>query len=56
MIAIRTDFPEARIIILTTFESESERQRARAAGACAYLLKSAHPKELLEIIRCVHAA
>ena len=56
MVAIRKEFPEARIIILTTFDSESERQRAQAAGARAYLLKSAHPKELLEIIRCVHAA
>lgn len=55
MIAIRTEFPEARIIMLTTFESESEIQRARAVGACAYLLKSVHPKELVETIRRVHA-
>jgi DNA-binding NarL/FixJ family response regulator len=39
LIAIRTESPEARIILLTTFDSESERQRARAAGACAFLLK-----------------
>ena len=56
LIAIRTEFPEARIILLTTFDSESERQRARAAGACAFLLKNVHPKELVEIIRCVHIA
>ena len=39
-IAIRTEFPEARIIILTTFDSETERQRAFAAGASAFVLKS----------------
>jgi len=39
-IAIRTEFPEARIIILTTFDSETERQRALAAGASAFVLKS----------------
>ena len=56
VIAIRNEFPKARIIMLTTFDSESERQRARAAGACGFLLKSVHPKELTEIIRCLHAA
>lgn len=50
-IAIRREFPEARIIILTTFESNSETQRALAAGASAYLLKSAHPREMAETIR-----
>jgi hypothetical protein len=35
MIAIRWEFPEARIMILTTFESDSEIQRAQAEGACA---------------------
>jgi DNA-binding NarL/FixJ family response regulator len=50
-IAIRREFPEARIIILTTFESNSESQRALAAGASAYLLKSAHPREMAETIR-----
>jgi DNA-binding NarL/FixJ family response regulator len=44
MIAIRTEFPQARIIILTTFESKTEVERALAQGACAYVLKSAHPK------------
>jgi DNA-binding NarL/FixJ family response regulator len=38
VIAIRNEFPKARIIMLTTFDSESERQRARAAGACGFLL------------------
>src|SRR5580704_12884933 len=55
MIAIRTEFPEARVIILTTFEGDVEIQRALEAGARAYLLKSMPPKELLEVIRQVHA-
>jgi len=55
MIAIRTEFPEARIIILTTFEGDVEIQRALEAGARGYLLKSMPPKELLEGIRQVHA-
>src|SRR5882672_2557339 len=55
MIAIRTEFSEARIIMLTTFEGDVEIQRALAAGARAYLLKSTPPKELVEVIRQVHA-
>ena len=55
MISIRTEFPEARIIMLTTFEGDVEIQRALEAGARAYLLKSMPPKELLEVIRQVHA-
>jgi DNA-binding NarL/FixJ family response regulator len=55
MIAIRTEFPEARVIILTTFEGDVEIQRALEAGARAYLLKSMPPKELLEVIRQVHS-
>jgi DNA-binding NarL/FixJ family response regulator len=55
MIAIRSEFPEARIIILTTFAGESEIRRALDAGARAYLLKSMPPKELMEVIRQVHA-
>lgn len=54
-IAIRKEFPEARIIILTTFDSDPERQRAQAAGARAFLLKSAPPKKLVEAIQLVHA-
>ena len=54
MIAIRTEFPGARIIILTTFESSTEIQRALAEGASAYMLKSTHPKDLAETIRRVH--
>jgi DNA-binding NarL/FixJ family response regulator len=55
MIAIRTEFPNARIIMLTTFEGDVEIQRALEAGARGYLLKNMPPKELLEVIRHVHA-
>ena len=55
MISIRREFPEARIIMLTTFEGDVEIQRALEAGARAYLLKSMPPKELVEVIRQVHA-
>jgi DNA-binding NarL/FixJ family response regulator len=55
LIAIRNEFPGARIIMLTTFEGDVEIQRALEAGARAYLLKSMPPKELVEVIRQVHA-
>jgi DNA-binding NarL/FixJ family response regulator len=55
MIAIRTEFANARIIILTTFEGDVEIKRALEAGARGYLLKSMPPRELLEVIRQVHA-
>jgi DNA-binding NarL/FixJ family response regulator len=55
MIAIRAEFPEARIIILTTFEGDVEIQRALEAGARAYILKSMPPKDMVETIRQVHA-
>jgi DNA-binding NarL/FixJ family response regulator len=55
MIAIRGEFPEARVVVLTTFEGDAEIQRALAAGARGYLLKSTPPRELLEAIRQVHA-
>ena len=54
MIAIRTEFPEARIIILTTFEGDVEIQRALEAGARAYMLKSMPPKDMIDTIRQVH--
>jgi DNA-binding NarL/FixJ family response regulator len=53
--AIRAEFPEARIVMLTTFEGDVEIQRALAAGARGYLLKSMPPAELIEAIRQVHA-
>jgi DNA-binding NarL/FixJ family response regulator len=55
MIAIRTQFPDARIIMLTTFEGDVEIQRALEAGARGYLLKNMPPGELVEVIRQVHA-
>jgi DNA-binding NarL/FixJ family response regulator len=54
MIAIRAEFPEARIIMLTTFQGDVEIQRALEAGARGYLLKSMPPKEMVEVIRQVH--
>jgi DNA-binding NarL/FixJ family response regulator len=54
MIAIRTEFAEARIIMLTTFEGDVEIQRALEAGARGYMLKSMPPPELVEVIRQVH--
>src|SRR3984957_5552999 len=55
MIAIRAEFPEARIIMLTTFEGDVEIQRALEAGARGYLLKNMPPNELVQVIRQVHA-
>jgi DNA-binding NarL/FixJ family response regulator len=55
MMAIRSEFPDARIIILTTFDGDVEVHRALRAGACGYLLKSTPPSELVEAIRQVHA-
>ncbi len=55
MIAIRTEFPEARIVMLTTFEGDVEIARALQAGARGYLLKSMPPNEILDVIRHVHA-
>jgi DNA-binding NarL/FixJ family response regulator len=55
MIAIRAEFREARIVVLTTFDGDVEIQRALAAGARGYLLKSMPPSELVAGIRNVHA-
>src|SRR5260370_15095053 len=55
MISIRGEFPEARIIILTTYTGDVQGLRALKAGARAYLLKNLLRKELLETIRLVHA-
>ena len=54
MIAILSEFPDARVIILTTFAGDVEIRRALQAGARAYVLKSMPPKELVEVIRQVH--
>jgi len=55
MIAIRTQFPEARIIMMTTFEGDDPVRRALEAGARSYILKSMPPREILDAIRQVHA-
>jgi DNA-binding NarL/FixJ family response regulator len=55
MISILAEFPQARIIMLTTFEGDVEIDRALQSGARGYLLKSMPPKELVEVIRQVHA-
>src|SRR5260370_12238447 len=55
MISIRSEFPEARIIILTTYTGDVQVLRALKAGARAYLLKNMLHKELLDTIRAVHA-
>jgi len=54
LLAIRAEFPGARVIILTTFESDEEVRRAMQAGACGYLLKSLAPGKLVQVIREVH--
>jgi DNA-binding NarL/FixJ family response regulator len=53
--AIRGEFPEARIIVLTTYTGDVQVFRALKAGARAYLLKGLLRKELIETIRAVHA-
>jgi DNA-binding NarL/FixJ family response regulator len=55
LIAIRGEFPQARIIMLTTSDGDGEIQRAMRAGAAAYILKSMPKGELLGVIRSVHA-
>jgi len=55
MATILREFPEARVIMLTTSEGDVEIQRALEAGARSYMLKSMPPKELVETIRQVHA-
>src|ERR1044072_5359024 len=55
MMAIRGEFPDARIIVLTTYTGDVQVLRAMKTGARAYLLKSLLDKELLDTIRAVHA-
>jgi len=55
LIAIRGEFPRARIVMLTTSDADGEIQRAMRAGAAAYLLKSMGKDDLLAVIRSVHA-
>jgi DNA-binding NarL/FixJ family response regulator len=55
MVAIRTEFADARIIMLTTFEGDVEIRRALQAGAAGYMLKTMPRRQLVEMIRRVHA-
>jgi DNA-binding NarL/FixJ family response regulator len=55
MSAIRSEFPEARIIVLTTYTGDAQVFRALQGGARAFLLKGLLRKELLDTIRAVHA-
>jgi DNA-binding NarL/FixJ family response regulator len=55
LIAIRGEYPHARIIILTTADGDVDIQRAMRAGAWGYILKSTPQQELLKVVRSVHA-
>ena len=55
LIAIRGEFKDARIIMLTTSDSDGDIQRALRAGASDYILKSMPKSEMLDVIRSVHA-
>src|SRR6202790_3384869 len=55
IIGIRSEFPNARIIVLTTYEGDVQILRALKAGARAYILKGHVHRELLDTIRAVHA-
>src|SRR5690349_25137866 len=53
IVSIRSEFPQARILVLTTYKGDVHAARALDAGACGYLLKSALRKDLLDTIRAV---
>lgn len=55
LIALREEFPDARVVMLTTSDGDGEIRRALRAGAAAYVLKSAPKHEMLDAIRAVHA-
>jgi DNA-binding NarL/FixJ family response regulator len=55
LILIRAEFPDARIIVLTTFEGDAEIRRAMESGARGYALKNMPRKTIVDIIRKVHA-
>jgi DNA-binding NarL/FixJ family response regulator len=54
LMEIRREFPDARVIMLTTSESDGDIQRAMRAGAAAYILKSMPKEEILNVMRSVH--
>ena len=55
ILKIRVEFPDARIIVLTTYGGDAQAARAFKAGASGYLLKNMVRKELIDTIRTVHA-
>ena len=55
IILIRKDYPNARIVVLTTYAGDAQAMRALKAGAVGYLLKSTARKELVDTIRVIHA-
>ena len=55
IVKIREEFPDARIIVLTTYTGDAQAARAFKAGAYGYLLKNMVRKELIDTIRTVHA-
>ena len=55
IVAIRGEFPDAKIVVLTTYQGDVQILRALKAGAQGYLLKNTFHKELVETIRAVHA-
>jgi DNA-binding NarL/FixJ family response regulator len=55
LIAIQAQFPDARMIMMTTFEGDGPIQRALQSGACSYILKNMPPREIVDVIRQVHA-
>ncbi len=55
IVAIRGEFPDAKIVVLTTYKGDVQILRALKAGAQGYLLKTAFHKELVETVRAVHA-
>jgi len=55
MVAIRDEFPDTRVVVLTTFVGDVEIRRALGAGARGYVLKSMPPQEIVAVVRQVHA-
>ena len=55
MLAILAHNPDARVILVSTYDSDLDTQTAMQAGACGCILKTMHPREIVEAIRQVHA-
>jgi DNA-binding NarL/FixJ family response regulator len=55
LLAIRSEFPQARIVVLTTYSGDIQASRALRSGACSYLLKDMLRANLIDTIRAVHA-